>query len=84
MKMNSTAHKNKNKAGSTQQNNTPRPHITVPYYRALSESVKQRCKNYGVQVYFRGGTTIKNLLMAHQGLGSYDEEEWGHLQWQMW
>ena len=68
MKMNSTAHKNKNKAGPTQQNNTPRPHITVPYYRGLSESVKQRCKNYGVQVYFRGGTTIKNLLMVPKDL----------------
>ena len=70
MKMNSTAHKNKNqnKAGPTQQNNTPRPHITVPYYRGLSESIKQRCKNYGVQAYFRGGTTIKNLLMAPKDL----------------
>ena len=29
-----------------------------------SESVKKRCTNYGVQVYFKGGTTIKNLLMA--------------------
>ena len=66
MKMNSTAYKNKNRnnPGPTQPNNTPRPHITVPYYRGLSESIKQRCKNYGVQVYFRGGTTIKNLLMA--------------------
>ena len=68
IKMNSTAHKNKNKAGPTQQNNTPRPHITVPYYWRLSESIKQRCKNYGVQVYFRGGTTIKNLLMAPKDL----------------
>ena len=35
MKMNSTAHKdkNRNKTGPTQHNNTPRPHITVPYYR---------------------------------------------------
>ena len=70
MKMNSSAHKNKNrnKTGPTQQKNTPRPHITVPYYRGLSESVKQRCKNYGVQVYFRGGTTIKSLLMAPKDL----------------
>ena len=54
IKMNSTAHKNKNKnkTGPTQHNNTPKPHITVPYYRGLSESVKNRCKNYGVQVYF--------------------------------
>ena len=68
IKINSTAHKNKNKTRITQQNITPRPHITVPYYRGLSESIKHRCKNYGVQVYFRGGTTIKNLLMAPKDL----------------
>ena len=68
MKINSTAHKNKNKSRTTQLNNTPRPHITVPYYRGLSESIKQRCKNCGVQVYFRGGKTIKNLLMAPKDL----------------
>ena len=68
IKMNSPAHKNKNKTGPTQQNNNPKPHITVPYYRELSESVKRRCSNYGVQVYFRGGTTIKNLLMAPKDL----------------
>ena len=64
MKINSTAHKNRNKSRTTQQNNNPRPYITVPYYKGLSETIKQRCKNYGVQVYFRGGKTIKNLLMA--------------------
>ena len=68
MKINSTAHKNKNKSRTTQLNNTPRPHITLPYYRGLSESIKQRCKNYGVQVYFRGCKTIKNLLMAPKDL----------------
>ena len=25
---------------------------------------RKKCSNYGVQVYFKGGTTIKNLLMA--------------------
>ena len=68
MRINSTAHKNKNKSRTTQHNNPPRPHITVPYYRGLSESIRQRCKNYGVQVYFRGGKTIKNLLMAPKDL----------------
>ena len=62
------------------QPNTPRPYITVPYYRGLSESFKKKCSNYGVQVFFRGGNTIKNLLMAPKGQRSYDEEEWGHLQ----
>ena len=56
--------KNKNKTSYTQQNNIPKPYITVPYYKGLSESVKKRCSNYGVQVYFKGGTTIKNLLMT--------------------
>ena len=54
----------RNKTSTTQQNNTPKPYITVPYYKGLSESVKKKCSNYGVQVYFKGGTTIKNLLVA--------------------
>ena len=41
-----------------------KPHIVVPYHRGLSESFKKVCSNHGVQVYFKGGTTIKNLLMA--------------------
>ena len=65
IKMNNPAHKkNKNKTSSTEQNNIPQPHITVPYYKGLSESVKKRCSNYGGHVYFKGGTTIKDLLMA--------------------
>ena len=84
MKINSSAHKNKNKSRTTQHNNTPRPHITVPYYRGLSESIKQRCKNYGVQVYFRGGKTIKNLLMAPKDLDPMMKKMWDHLQLQMW
>ena len=60
--MNNPAQKKMNR--TTQQNNTPKPYITVPYYRGLSEGVKKKCSNYGVQVYFKGGTIIKNLLMA--------------------
>ena len=36
----------------------------VPYYKGLSESLKRTCQKYGVQVYFKGGNTIKSLLMA--------------------
>ena len=64
IKMNNPAYKTNKKTGPTQQNNIPKPFIVVPYYKGLSKSVKKRCSNYGVQVYFRGGTTIKNLLMA--------------------
>ena len=35
----------------------------VPYYSGQSESIKKIGSKYGVQVYFKGGTPIKNLLM---------------------
>ena len=64
MKMSKPAQKKKNNQNTTQQNTNLKPYITVPYYKGLGESVKKKCNNYGVQVYFRGGTTMKNLLMA--------------------
>ena len=36
----------------------------VPYYSGLSESIKKIGSKYGIQVYFKGGTTIQNLLMS--------------------
>ena len=64
MKINNPAQKKKNNPNTTQQNTNLKPYITVLYYKWLGESVKKKCNNYGVQVYFRGGTTIKNLLVA--------------------
>ena len=40
------------------------PYMVVPYYQGLSESIKRLCKTYWVQVHFKGGLTIRNLLMA--------------------
>ena len=58
----------KNHGKELKDNNTKsnirRTHITVPYSRGLSGSFKNTCKKYGIQVYFRGGKTIKNLLVA--------------------
>ena len=46
-------------------NNTQKKsYIVVPYYSGLSDSIKNIGKKFGVQVYCKGGTTIKNLLMA--------------------
>ena len=39
-------------------------YITVPYSKGLSESVKNTCKKYGIQVHYNGGKTIKDLLVA--------------------
>ena len=37
--------------------------MVVPYHQGLSERVKKTCSKYGVQVHFKGGQTIKNLLI---------------------
>ena len=37
--------------------------MVVPYQQGLSERFKNTCQKYGVQVYFKGGQTIKDLLM---------------------
>ena len=62
---------NQNKPGN---DTTQKPHIIVPYHRGLSESCKKVCINHGVQVYFKGGTTIKNLLMAPKDQDSMQRE----------
>ena len=38
--------------------------MVVPYHQSLSERVKKACNKSGVQVHFKGGQTIKSLLMA--------------------
>ena len=44
-------------------NQTKRCHIVVPYSRGLCESYKNICGKFGVQVHFKGGDILKNLLM---------------------
>ena len=39
-------------------------YMVVPYQQGLSERFKNTCQKYGVQVHFKGGQTIKDLLMA--------------------
>ena len=48
----------------TNTNNQKKSHIVVPYYSGLSESIKNIGSKYGVEVYFKGGSTIKNLLLS--------------------
>ena len=58
----------RNKGKRLTDNNTKsitrRTHITVPYSKGLSESFKNTCKKYGIQVYIRGGKTIKDDLLV--------------------
>ena len=65
MKMrNPTIRRNNNNQKKSGIDTNQKPYIIVPYHRGLSESFKKTCNNHGVQEYFKGGTTIKNLLMA--------------------
>ena len=57
---------NKNRSNKTNsgRNNNQNPYIIVSYHKELSESLKKVCSKHGLQVYFKGGTTIKNILMT--------------------
>ena len=63
MKTRTDSNKNRTRNNNT-SSNIQKPHIVIPYYQGISESLKKTCSEYGVQVYFKGGNTIKNLLMA--------------------
>ena len=39
-------------------------HIVIPYTQDLCESIKKICGRYGIQTHFKGGSTIKNLLVS--------------------
>ena len=55
--------KGTNASASTTSNNQ-RPHMVVPYTKGLSESLKNVCSKHRIKVYFRGGKTIRCLLVA--------------------
>ena len=56
--------KQKNSTKDSSSSLTQRPYMVVPYYKGVSKSLKKICGKHSVQVYFKGGHTIKSLLMA--------------------
>ena len=79
IRMKTPAHKNQQKKKSCMTGNQKQnPYIVVPYYKGLSENLKRTCQKYGVQVYFKGGNTIKSLLMAPNDKDPL-MKEWSHL-----
>ena len=51
---------------NSKQDNRPtcKSYITVPYNEGLSETFKNTCKRYGLEVHFKSGKTIKDELVA--------------------
>ena len=55
-----------NKGTSSKSNRTGsnnKPYTVVPYIHGMSERCKNICRKHGVEMFFRGGITIKDLLM---------------------
>ena len=59
---NPSRRKNNNQTGQKKTTNNS-IYMVVPYQQGLSERFKNTCQKYGVQVHFKGGQTIKDLLM---------------------
>ena len=59
--------------------NIQKPHMVIPYYKGISESLKNTCRKYGVQVYFKGGNTIKKPPDGSKRPRYLPEEKWSHL-----
>ena len=38
-------------------------YIVIPYTQSLCKSIKKICSRYGIQIHFKGDSTIKNLLV---------------------
>ena len=51
-------------AQSANQGMPSKGHIVIPYTQGLCESIKKICGRYGIQTHFKGGRTIKNLLVS--------------------
>ena len=51
-------------AQSTTNEAKTKGHIVIPYIQGLCESIKKIFGRYGIQTHFKGGNTIKNLLVS--------------------
>ena len=59
-------------------------HIVIPHTQGLCESIKMICGRYGIQTHFKGGRTIKSLLVSPKDKDPYGQPKWCHLLLPMW
>ena len=55
--------KNSNTNINSNDNKKNKPYIVVPYMKGLNESCKNICRKHGIEMYFKGDNTIKELLV---------------------
>ena len=56
-------YKRKQKKTNQGASNNNKSFIVVPYMKGLAESCRNICRRYGVEVYFKGGRTIRDILV---------------------
>ena len=59
-------------------------YVVIPHTKGIAESFKNICGKYGIQAYFKGNTTIKQILMKPKDTGPQGQEEWDHMQLPVW
>ena len=79
MRCQNPSNKRRNNNNSQQNNHQEELIYGGSILLGLSESIKRSCKKYGVQVHFKGGLAIKNLLMAPKDK-DHPEKKWSHVQ----
>ena len=56
-------HQNKEKKKTPKRTHPSKCHIVVPHIEGMGESIKKICKRHGVDIHFKGGRTLKNILV---------------------
>ena len=49
--------------------------MVIPYTQWLVKSFKNTCGKYGIQTYFKGNTTIKQVLIKPKDQDPYGQEK---------
>ena len=62
-RVNTKKKQKRNNQGNNNNNKNNKPYIVVPYMKDFEETCKNICRRHGVEVYFRGGSTIRDLLV---------------------
>ena len=53
-----------NNNNNSSNNNKSKGYLLLPYMQGLCESIKNICGKYGIQTYFKGNRTLKNILVS--------------------
>ena len=79
-----TSRKRKKKQTPTKKYSTKKCHIVIPYAWGICESIKNICEKHGEAVHFKGGQTLKNILVSPKDKNTMAKKKQCHLQLQLW